>query len=135
MEMNKMALRGRRTGLPVRSRGLTLVEVAISISLLGLILVGVMGSLSTSFLTQRSNSDVLECQLMTQRVLEELQSTPFKSLPSFNGTYVDDGASKHRARIHVKVAGMNLVQVEVSTVSLVGPNNGVRAVTMIANTE
>lgn len=121
--------------------GMTLVEIAISLALLGLILVGVMGSLSTSFLTQRHNSDLMECQLLTQRVLEEIQSTPYNSLLSFNGTYVDDPGGKHRARIFASTAALNLVQLEVetSTVSVgptpnpAQPRNTVRAVTLFSN--
>ncbi len=126
---------GRTGGLRERDRGLSMIEVAISLSLLGLILVGVLGSLSTGFMAQRNNSDILECQLLTQRVIEEVQGSEFDSLPSFNGKYVEDTAHKHRARIYASMIGMNLVQLEVETASLVIPQNSARAVTLVSNPE
>ncbi len=116
-----------------RTEGLSMVEIAITISLLGLILVGILGSLSTGFLAQRSNGDLTECQMFTQQVIEEIRSTPFADLLSFNGTYVDDAAGTHRARIAASVYGMNLVKIEVVTSSLSQPQNSCGAVTLMAN--
>jgi Tfp pilus assembly protein PilV len=130
----KSVKRAVEAGAPAeRTRGLSMVEVAISVSLLGLILVGVMGSLSTSFIAQRTNSDVMQCQLLTQQVMEEVQSTPYTDLLSFNGTFLDDTSGKHRARITASLQGANLVRIEVNTTSLDHPQNTARAVTMIAN--
>ena len=112
---------------------MTIVEIAITISLLGIIIVGVLGTFSTGFMTQRSNGDFLECQYFTQQVLEEIQSTPFSDLLSFNGTYVDDTAGRHRARITASVYGVNLVKIEVNTSTLTPPQNSCHAVTLIAN--
>lgn len=125
----------RRIGPPHihRSNGLTLIEVSITLVVLTLILTGLMASLSTGFLAQRQNTDLLECQLLTQQVIEEVQTAPYATLLSFNGTHVDDTAKTHRAQILARLADTGLVQIEVTTASLSQPLNTLRAVTLISS--
>jgi len=115
-----------------RLRGLTLLEIMVTIALLALIMIGILASLSTSFLAQRNNTDLLECQFLSQRVLEEVKSTSYDGLLSFNGTHVDDTSGKYRASISASNAAANLVQVEVVTAAREKPINSTRVVTLIS---
>jgi len=112
--------------------GLTLIEITITIAILALIMIGVLTSLSTSFMAQRNNTDLLECQFLTQRVLEEIKSTSYDGLLSFNGTRVDDASGKYRASISASSVAANLVQVEVVTAAREKPQNSTRMVTLIS---
>ncbi len=113
--------------------GLTMVEITITIAILALIMIGVLTSLSTSFMAQRNNTDLLECQFLTQRVLEEVKSTSYDGLLSFNGTRVDDPSGKYRASISASSAATNLVRVEVVTTARDNPESSARMVTLISN--
>ncbi len=118
-----------------RSDGLTLVEIALTIALLGMIMIGVMASLSTGFLAQRSNSDLLETQLLAREVLEEVQSTPYDSLLSFNGTSVTSGNGKCQASISAATAGTGLVRIAVASTCVANPSISSNLVTQIADLE
>ena len=119
-------------GEKFRLCGLTMIEIMVTIALLALIMIGILASLSTSFLAQRNNTDLLECQFLSQRVLEEVKSTSYDGLLSFNGTHVDDTSGKYRASISASNAAANLVQVEVVTAAREKPQNSTRMVTLIS---
>ncbi len=112
-----------------------MLEIMVAMTILAFILVGVLASLSTSFLAQRNNTDALECQLLTQRVIEEVKSRPYDTLLSFNGTRVDDASGRYRASISAANVGANLVQVEVVTVARDKPDNSARVVSLISKPE
>lgn len=112
--------------------GLTLLEVTITVALLALILVGVLGALSTGALAQRSNTGMLGCQLLSRQVLEELKSVPYDGLAAFDGKSVDDVSGKYRATISVFPAATNLMELEVVAASREDPGTAFRLVTLIS---
>jgi len=105
----------------------------VALGILSVILLSLLGSLSAGFQGERNNTDRLECRLLTEQVLEEIQSTPFDGLLSFNGTFLDDPSGKHRARISAAPDELNLVRIEVTTSSLENPQISLRAVILISN--
>lgn len=96
-------------------------------------MIGVMASLSTGFMAQRSNSEILESQLLAREVLEEVQSTAYDSLLSFNGTSVTSGNGRFRADITAAAAGTGLVRISVSSSCLANPTITSQLVTQIAD--
>lgn len=117
---------------PDRTEGMSLIEVAVATSLLALILLGVMFSLSTGFMARRNNTDNMENQFFTRGVMEELQSTTYASLLSFNGTAVASANGKYRASITVNSAGVNLLRIVVTSADVTRPETSFRLVTQVA---
>ena len=115
-----------------RTEGMSLIEVAVATSLLALILLGVMFSLSTGFMARRNNTDNMENQFFTRGVMEELQSTAYASLLSFNGTAVASANGKYRASITVNSAGVNLLRIVVTSADVTRPETSFRLVTQVA---
>jgi Tfp pilus assembly protein PilV len=116
-----------------RSRGMTMIEIAITISLLALIILGVMGALSTGFMAQRNGSEILANQYHARRVVEEIQSSPFSSLLSFNGTSVTSADGKCQATIAATSVGTNLVRVVVTSSPVASPTVRIQLVTQLVN--
>jgi len=83
----------------------------VSTVILGTVLIGTLGSLSTAAIGQRNDGTRVESQLLLSRVMEELRSTAFNSLPSFDGTWLDEGG--HRAEINVLPQGPGLLKLSV----------------------
>ena len=115
-----------------RRAGMSLVEIALAISILGLILIGVMGSLSMGFMAKKNNSDQLANQFFARRIIEQMQSTPYSTLLSFNGTSVTSTDGKYRSSIAVRDAGLNLLRIVVTSNALTNPEINYRLVTMVA---
>jgi type II secretory pathway pseudopilin PulG len=126
---------GRARGIPApgdRRGGMSLVEIALAISILGLILIGVLGSLSMGFMAKKNNSDQLANQFFARRIIEQMQSTPYVTLLSFNGTSVTSTDGKYRSSIAVRDAGLNLLRIVVISNALTNPEISYRLVTMVA---
>ena len=115
-----------------RTEGMSLIEVAVATSLLALILLGVMFSLSTGFMARRNNTDNMENQFFARGVMEELQSTVYAGLLSFNGTAVASANGKYRASITVNSAGVNLLRIVVTSADVTRPETSFRLVTQVA---
>ena len=94
-----------------RERGFSLLEVALSTVILGAVLIGTLGSLSTAAIGQRHDGARVESQLLLSRVMEELRATAFNSLVSYDGTWIEEG--RHRADIHVSPRGPGLLKLSV----------------------
>ena len=116
-----------------RREGFTLIEVSLALSLIAMILVGVMAALSSAFLAQRNNSEIVETQFLTQQVIEEAQDSAFDDLLSFNGTSVTSTDGLYRAQITASSAGLHLVRIEVVSSSIARPTIWSRAVTLISD--
>ena len=95
----------------VRERGFSLLEVALSTVILGAVLIGTLGSLSTAAIGQRHDGARVESQLLLSRVMEELRVTAFNSLVSYDGTWIEEG--RHRADINVSSRGPGLLKLSV----------------------
>jgi prepilin-type N-terminal cleavage/methylation domain-containing protein len=120
-----------RNAMEPRSQGLTLIEIAISLSIIGVLLLGVMASLTTGLSAQAENRERLTAQYLVRDVLEEIQDNDFANLLSFDGLFVTEGA--HQADISVSLVNTNLMRVQVSTTSTQHVEVSATAVTMISN--
>jgi len=94
-----------------RERGFSLLEVALSTVILGAVLIGTLGSLSTAAIGQRHDGARVESQLLLSRVMEELRATAFNSLVSYDGTWIEEG--RHRADINISPRGPGLLKLSV----------------------
>jgi len=94
-----------------RQGGFSLLEMALSTVILGAVLIGTLGSLSSAAIGQRTDGVRVESQLLLSRVMEELRSTSFESLPGFDETWIDEGG--HRAEINVTPQGPGLLKLSV----------------------
>ena len=94
-----------------RQGGFSLLEMALSTVILGAVLIGTLGSLSTAAIGQRTDGVRVESQLLLSRVMEELRSTSFESLLGFDETWIDEGG--HRAEINVTPQGPGLLKLSV----------------------
>ena len=94
-----------------RQGGFSLLEMALSTVILGAVLIGTLGSLSTAAIGQRTDGVRVESQLLLSRVMEELRCTSFESLPGFDETWIDEGG--HRAEINVTPQGPGLLKLSV----------------------
>ncbi|MEC9348174.1 MAG: hypothetical protein VX272_07260 [Planctomycetota bacterium] len=107
LSMEDACLRAGET----RERGFSLLEVALSTVILGAVLIGTLGSLSTAAIGQRHDGARVESQLLLSRVMEELRVTAFNSLVSYDGTWIEEG--RHRADINVSPRGPGLLKLSV----------------------
>ncbi len=117
----------------LRRGGFSLIEVAAGLALLAVILLGVMAAISTAFTGTRESTDRMENQLLLNRVIEEIQASPYESLLSFNGTFVTEG--DHRADIQVALTEPNLIQVQVNVASQGNPGVSSQGVFLLADRE
>jgi hypothetical protein len=113
--------------------GLSLIDVAVGITLTGTIVLGVLACMSGAFLGSRTAAAGLERQLLLERVLEEVQALPFSKLPSLDGTSVDEGT--HHAEIEVQAEGAGLAKVEVVVTSESSATDTSRGVLLVASRE
>ena len=120
-----------RTAMAPGSQGMTLIEIAISLSIIGVLLLGVMASLSTGLSAQSINGERLTAHYLARDVLEEIQDNDFTNLLSFDGQFVTEGA--HQADISVSLVNVHLMRVQVTTTSTQYPEVSASAVTMISN--
>ncbi len=113
--------------------GWSLVEVTVGLTLISIIVLGVTASLSTAAVGAETTNDELESALLLDRVLQEVQASPYDTLLTFNGTFLVEG--DHRADIRVALVATNLIQIQVDVVSQVDPNVATRGVLLVADTE
>ena len=106
-----LVFEGNEQLCPPRQGGFSLLETAISTVILGAVLIGTLGSLSTAAIGQRTDGVRVESQLLLSRVMEELRSTPFGSLAGFDETWINEGG--HRAEINVVPQGPGLLKLSV----------------------
>ena len=123
----------RRSASGSSDDGFTLIEVSLALSMIAMILVGVMAALSSGFLAQRNNSEIVETQFLTQQVVEEIQDSAFDDLLSFNGTSVTSTDGFYRAQVTAASAGLHLIRIEVVSSSIARPTIWSRAVTLISD--
>jgi Tfp pilus assembly protein PilV len=116
-----------------RSAGWSLIEVAVGLTLIAVILLGVTATLSIAAVGHRSTSSRVESQMLLNRVLEEIQASPYDTLLSFNGTFLVEG--DHQANLSVAQADVHLVQIQVDVISKEDPTIVTRGVLLIADTE
>lgn len=115
-----------------RSGGWSLIEVAVGLTLVAVILLGVTATLSTAAVGHRSTRSRIESQLLLNRVLEEIQASPYDTLLSFNGTFLVEG--DHRVDISVVQTDVHLVQIQADVTSQEDPTIATRGVLLIADT-
>jgi Tfp pilus assembly protein PilV len=113
--------------------GMHLLEIAVSMTLVLVILLGVMASISSASFAERSASEGLASQMLMNQVIEEVQASPFDSLLSFNGQFVTSGA--HRADITTGSVNADLVQIQVVVTSTTFPDVTSQAVILISDTD
>jgi Tfp pilus assembly protein PilV len=121
----------RPTGGP--EEGMHLLEIAVSMTLVLVILLGVMASISSASFAERSASEGLASQMLMNQVIEEVQASPFDSLLSFNGQFVTSGV--HRADITTGSVNADLVQIQVVVTSTTFPDVTSQAVILISDTD
>jgi type II secretory pathway pseudopilin PulG len=114
-----------------RERGFSLLEVALSTVILGAVLIGTLGSLSTAAIGQRNDGARVESQLLLSRVMEELRATAFNSLVSYDGTWIEEG--RHRADINVSPRGPGLLKLSVRVRQLENEEIETRGVLLVTS--
>jgi len=124
---------GRRAGSADSRCGFSLVEVAVALTLVGVIVLGVLATVSTAAASGRSSGARLDSQMLLNQVIEEIQGSPYDTLLGFHGTFVVEG--DHRADISAVLADVNLVQIQVDVASQVDPSIASRGVLLVADTE
>jgi hypothetical protein len=105
--------------------GMHLLEIAVSMTLVLVILLGVMASISSA--------SFAASQMLMNQVIEEVQASPFDSLLSFNGQFVTSGV--HRADITTGSVNADLVQIQVVVTSTTFPDVTSQAVILISDTD
>jgi prepilin-type N-terminal cleavage/methylation domain-containing protein len=128
-----MTLQQRRGPEGSSQDGFTLLEVFMAMTIVAIILLGVMGSISTASFAERNAGESLQSQMLLNQVIEELQDNPFSNLLSFNGQFVTSG--DHRADILVGLLSPDLARIQVSVTSTLYPEVSTRALVFISNTE
>ena len=114
-----------------RERGFSLLEVALSTVILGAVLIGTLGSLSTAAIGQRNDGGRVESRLLLSRVMEELRATAFNSLVSYDGTWIEEG--RHRADINVSPRGPGLLKLSVRVRQLENEEIETRGVLLVTS--
>ena len=114
-----------------RERGFSLLEVALSTVILGAVLIGTLGSLSTAAIGQRNDGARVESHLLLSRVMEELRATAFNSLVSYDGTWIEEG--RHRADINVSPRGPGLLKLSVRVRQLENEEIETRGVLLVTS--
>ncbi|MHC4663001.1 MAG: prepilin-type N-terminal cleavage/methylation domain-containing protein [Planctomycetota bacterium] len=92
------------------SAGLTLVEIMVALSLLTIVAVGVMSSFSSLFSSNRANAAAIDIQLLTERVVQELEAVPPEQLLSWDGSSVEENGIT--VGIRVSKVAPTLLQLE-----------------------
>ena len=128
----RWAISGDR-GDPRREGGWTLLEIAVGLTLIAIILLGVTATLSTAAVGTRNSNERVASQMLLARVLDEAQASPWDSLQSFNGMFVVEG--DHRADITVAPVDINLMQIQVDVSSLTNPAVASTGVVLVAATD
>lgn len=130
----------RRVSGSVRARsrgegeaGFNLLEATVALAILAIAILGVLASISTASIAERETAERLENQAVLGQVLEEIQSAPFDTLLSLNGTFVVKG--NHRADIRAALDRVGLVRIQVDARSLANPAIASSAAILVAATD
>lgn len=78
---------------PTSSRGFTLVEIALAVSIFAVAMISLIALLNVAIETDTQSHDATALAAMSQYVMEDLRSYPFNSMwevqPSFSSTRTD----------------------------------------------
>lgn len=113
-----------------RQCGFSLLETTLSTVILGAVLIGTLGSLSSAAVSQRGDGTRVGSQLLLSRVMEELRSTSPESLPGFDGSWLDEDG--YRAQISVVPHGAGLLKLSVRVRHLTETEIETRGVLLVA---
>lgn len=119
--------------LRVSESGFNLLEATVALAILAIAVLGVLASISSASIAERETAERLENQAALGQVLEEIQSAPFETLLSLNGTFVVKG--NHRADIRAALDRVGLVRIQVDARSLVNPAISSSAAILLAATD
>ena len=111
--------------------GSSLLEVAISLTLILAILIGVMASLTTASLAQMNATEATQSQLLLSQALEEVKANDYDDLLSFNGQSVASGTNT--ALIQADLVATNLTRVQITVTSSAYPEVITRSVLLVAD--
>ena len=98
--------RAAGSGAPYRQQGFSLLETTLSTVILGAVLIGTLGSLSSAAVGQRKDSTRVTGQLLLSRVVEELRSTAPESLPAYDGTWLEEDGYRLEINVVPHAAGL-----------------------------
>ena len=113
-----------------RQHGFSLLETTLSAVILGAVLIGTLGSLSSAAVGQRNDSTRVTSQLLLSRVMEELRSTSPESLPTYDGSWLEEDG--YRAEINVVPHAAGLLKLSVRVQHLVETGIETRGVLLVA---
>ena len=113
-----------------RQQGFSLLETTLSAVILGAVLIGTLGSLSSAAVGQRTDSTRVGSQLLLSRVIEELRSTPPESLPGYDRRWLEEDG--YRAEINVVPHAAGLLKLSVRVQHLVETGVETRGVLLVA---
>lgn len=113
-----------------RQQGFSLLETTLSTVILGAVLIGTLGSLSSAAIGQRSDSTRVVSQLLLSRVMEELRSTPPESLPGYDGNWLEEDG--YRVEINVVPHAAGLLKLSLRVQHLAETGIETRGVLLVA---
>lgn len=124
--------RPRANGPCARNRlaGFSLLETTLSTVILGAVLIGTLGSLSSAAVGQRNDSTRVTGQLLLSRVMEELRSTAPESLPGYDGSWLEEDG--YRVEINVAPHAAGLLKLSLRVHHLVETGVETRGVLLVA---
>ena len=113
-----------------RQQGFSLLETTLSTVILGAVLIGTLGSLSSAAVGQRNDSTRVAGQLLLSRVIEELRSTAPESLPAYDGSWLEEDG--YRVEINVVPHAAGLLKLSLRVQHLAETGIETRGVLLVA---
>ena len=113
-----------------RQQGFSLLETTLSTVILGAVLIGTLGSLSSAAVGQRNDSTRVAGQLLLSRVIEELRSTTPESLPAYDGSWLEEDG--YRVEINVVPHAAGLLKLSLRVQHLAETGIETRGVLLVA---
>ncbi len=108
-----------------------LLEATVALAILTLALLGVLAAISNASVAERETAQMLESQAALAQVLEEIQSLPYDTVLSLNGTFVTKG--NQRADIRAALDRVGLIRVQVDVTSAANPAVSSSAALLVAD--
>ena len=114
-----------------RQRGMTLLEITITVVLVAIIAAGVLSSITMAHMTDRNATDLITAQHLAQQVIESVEVTPYEGLLALNGAALVDG--RFQSATSATLVAVGLIRIQVTVTCPSNPNINVRVVTLFAD--